>query len=133
MTHLDRCFLVIVWIPGLEGGTFTLFFVHCVLTWVPMLWVLFGFLGEPRGSSGFLGFPPGYLEFCRVPRKPDGSGRTRRTRTGVDDLRKTQTYPRGSYGFRMVLPDFRANSCGICIGGLESEDIRTFSSILIMN
>ena len=26
----------------------------------------------------------------------------------------------------MVLPDFGTNDCGIRIGGLESEDIRTF-------
>ena len=60
---------------------------------------------------------------------PDGPGRTR---TDQDGPRWTQTDPdiprqtQGSHGFQMVLPDFRTNSCGILIGSLESEDIRTF-------
>ena len=46
-------------------------------------------------------------------------------RTDLDEPRQIW----GSHRFQMVLPDFGTNDCGIRIGGLESEDIRTFFTV----
>ena len=59
----------------------------------------------------------------------DGPGQTwvdldRHRRTQKDMDRPRQTW--GSHGFQAVLPDFGTNGCGIRIGGIESEDTRTF-------
>ena len=50
---------------------------------------------------------------------PDGPGQTQKVLN-----RPGQTW--GFRGFQAILPDFGTNACGICIGGLESEDIWTF-------
>ena len=77
---------------------------------------------------------------------PDGPGQTRMdpdrpgwTRTGTDEPKQTQMEPGRtqrdlnrprwtwcSHWIQTVLPDFGTNDCGIRIGDLESEDIRTF-------
>merc|ERR1712077_73727 len=61
---------------------------------------------------------------------PDGPGRTQTDPDGPGQARTDLNRPRWtlcSYWIQTVLPDFGTNDCGIRIGDLESEDIRTFS------
>ena len=85
--------------------------------WVPMCF--YGFCWVPRVSTGFLGFywfPRGSIE---TQTDPDGHGQAW---TNLNRPRWTWC----SHWIQTVLPDFGTNDCGIRLGDLESEDIRTF-------